>query len=43
VNEIKSAGFGREHISAIEFAERERPPAERIAHGDELALTHDDK
>ena len=32
-----------EHVGAVEFSQRERPPAERIAHRDQLALAHDDE
>ena len=41
VNEIKGAGFGSDHVRAVEFTECERPPAKRVAHRDELALAHD--
>ena len=34
VDEIERARFRGENVSAIEFAQDERTPAERIAHGD---------
>ena len=40
VNQIEGAGFRRNYIGVLEFAERKRSPAERIAHGDQFALAH---
>ncbi len=43
VDEIERARFGGEDVSAVQFAEHQRPEAERVAHPDDFAFAHYDK
>ena len=43
MDQIEGARFGSEHVSSIEFPEREGTEAERIAHADNFAFAHNNK
>ena len=42
-DDVERAGFGGENVMAVEFAEHQRPDAERIARADQLLVGQGDE